>query len=285
MWRGLSVALAVAAVSWGQEGFGSLFTKAPKHIDDALRERVNFFYERQMAGKSRQADAAVHEDSKDLFFEAPKLQMRSFKIVSINYEENYQRAKVVIDMDTDFHFVGFGTMKVNRPAGSTWKFDQGQWWWFVENSSSKDSPWGLLSPGPGQAQADFNKYISSNEMTVDKLRSKVKVDKDKIELPSDRDAAAEVIITNDFDGPVTVSMQADDFGGVVINLEGSRIERGQTAKLTVTSRPVGPAKKPDLRVLLIVEPIGKHIPILVTFAYPQFNEPKPGTVVPVPGKK
>ena len=122
-----------AAAAFGQAGTGfggQVFRKAPPHIDEALKARIDTFYNLHMEGKFRQADAIVHEDSKDIFFEAEKVRMRGFKLVTINYEDDFNRAKVVVDLDTEFYFVGFGKMDVHRPLTSTWKRDSGgSWWW------------------------------------------------------------------------------------------------------------------------------------------------------------
>ncbi len=289
-WRFALAALLGAASAFPQGGFGNLFTKAPPDVDNALREKVTYFYDMHVQGKYRQADAVVHEDSKDVFFGAEKIKMRGFKIVSINYEEGFQRAKVVADIDTEFYFVGFGKMDVHRPVVSSWaRDDKGQWWWTVEKTSARETPFGRMNPGPDGDPAkkidgeDLGKLIEARGIKVADLKSRVKADKDSIELLSHKPSNGEVNILNDFDGPIEISMQADDFPGVVFALDQTKVEAGQKAKLTVHCRPVGTAKKPDLRALLIIEPLGKTIPIKVTFAYPPFDEPKPGPA-PAPAK-
>ncbi len=278
---------AVASLAQDAGGFGKLFSKAPPHIDDALRAKVQSFYDLHMQGKFRQADALVHEDSKDIFFEAEKVRMRGFKLVNINYEDDFNRAKVVVDLDTEFYFVGFGKMDVHRPLTSTWKRDeQGNWWWYVEKTSTRDSPFGLQTPGPktegrtaGEPPSDLSKLMDTQGIKVKDLFNKVTVDKTSIELLSHAPSSGEFTIKNNFEGPVDLFMQADDFEGVVFNLENAKIEAGAEIKLKVTSRPKSPAKKPDLRVLLRAEPIGRTFTLMVNFAYPPNTDPAPGTRV------
>jgi hypothetical protein len=285
-----------AAAAFGQAGTGfggQVFRKAPPHIDEALKARIDTFYNLHMEGKFRQADAIVHEDSKDIFFEAEKVRMRGFKLVTINYEDDFNRAKVVVDLDTEFYFVGFGKMDVHRPLTSTWKRDSGgSWWWYVEKTSSRETPFGLQSPGPhpdrrvpGEPSPDLSKLMDTHGIKVKDLLNKITVDKTSIELSSHEVSSGEFTIKNNFDGPVDLAMQADDFEGASFKLDPPRIEPGGEAKLVVTMRPKSPAKKPTLRVLITAEPLGKTISLLVNFAYPPFNEPAPGTRVGPPTAK
>ena len=112
--------LALAALCPAQ-GLRGLFDKATPHVDEALRKRISLFYQSQCDRKYRLADQAVHDDSKDVYFDAEKLTCRSFKISGITYEQNFTRARVVVDVDTDMAVPGFEKMQVHRPVPSTWK--------------------------------------------------------------------------------------------------------------------------------------------------------------------
>lgn len=271
--------LLCAASLLGQ-GFDQPWDKAPPHIDKALRERVSFFFDMHQSGQFRRADSVVHEDSKDAFFEAERLRFRSYKIVKINYSDEFRKASAVIDLDMEHHFPGFKTMDVNRAFVSTWKADSaGVWWWYVDRGARPEWPFNPNGPTAGgvSQQRSITELIEREGIKFDEIRSKVSVDRDSIELKSHEASSGEFIITNRFEGPVEISMQADDFDGVSYRLESSKIEPGTSTTLRVSCKPLHAAKKPDLRVILSVQPLGKVIPLTVRFAYPPFNETESGS--------
>lgn len=301
--RVLFFASAGAALAAGQQqqqtptprGFGDLFNQAPPHIDKALRERIGKFYALHQEKKWRQADALVHEESKDIFFNAEKLTFRSYKIAGITYEENFTRAKVVIDIDTDMFFPGFGQMQVNRPLTSVWRLDQNEWWWNVppfDPAKGKDSPWGTVfredNPGGGKngggqpadpksptigtptSMEDFRRALAE-------LKNKVVVDKTEVVLPSHEPAEAEVIITNQWDNPVHLTVDVPELPGLSLRLDKSLLPAGEKTKLRVISKPETRAAKPSLSAMLTIEEISKRVDLQIIFLPPPNRDPKPGS--------
>jgi hypothetical protein len=293
----LFLCAAAAGAVWSQQatprGFGELFNQAPPHVDKALRERVEVFYQFHQDKKFRQADQLVHEDSKDIFFAGDKLAFRGFKIVGITYEENYSRAKVVIDADTDFFFPGFGQMQVNRPVLSFWKIDQNVWWWYVtpfDPNVGKDSPFNTMfkntdkdgkpqpaGPNPNvqilgapQSMEDFKRAIAE-------LKNKVTVDKNEVTLPSHEAAEAEIVVSNLWDNAVHLSVDAPELAGLTLRIDKPLLAAGQKARLTIVSKPETKGAKASMRALLTVEEISKVVPIEIHFLPPPNREPKPGS--------
>ncbi|MEZ5399246.1 MAG: hypothetical protein R2729_06220 [Bryobacteraceae bacterium] len=265
----LSFALA-PALAFSQGGFGGLFEKAPPEVEQALRARVDHFYIAHKEGKFRKADEVVHESAKDTFFGAEKVTFREYKIVNIHWEDNYTKARVVVDIDTDFFFPGFGKMAVNRPLTSFWMNEAGQWWWYVPKFDGHDTPFGKQHPGPDGAQpADVSKIWDANAVSPDQIRKTVRPDKSEITLASHEASHAEVTIRSVFDGPVTLRLDPVDYPGVTAALDKTKLEKNEAAKLTFDFKPFATkAKKPDFRAQVFVEPLGSVIPIEVKFAYP-----------------
>ena len=68
---------------------------------------------------------------------------------------------------------------------------------------------------------------------------------------------------------MTLKLDApEDVLGLTVKLDVTKIEPGQSAKLTVTHKPQSKTWKPDLAVRITVDPTGQVIPIRVVFAYP-----------------
>jgi len=290
------------AASSTPRGFGELFNQAPPHVDQALRARVTEFYQLHQDKKFRQADKLVHEDSKDIFFEGDKNSFRSFKIVGVTFEENYTRAKVVVDIDTDFFFPGFGQMQVNRPLTSMWKLDQNQWWWYAlpcDPNVGKDSPFNNMFKGCGTEKVEGPKTSNSGptigapqsledfQRALADLRAKVTADKSEVMLPSHEPAEAEIVISNAWDNPVHLTIDAPDLPGLSLRLDKPVLEAGQKARLKIISKPESKGFKPGITARLTVEEVSKVMPIQINFAQPPNREAKPGTYIgpnPPPNK-
>lgn len=295
-----SVAALGQQTSSTPRGFGDLFNQAPPHIDQALRARVQQFYQLHQDKKFRQADRLVHEDSKDIFFEADKTTFRSFKIVGVSYEENYTRAKVVVDIDTDFFFPGFGQMQVNRPLTSMWKLDNGEWWWYAlpcDPNVGKDSPFnymfkGCKGSGPEQTPPPTSSggpvlggpaSMEDFKRAMAELKGKVNVDKNEVVFPSHEPAESEIVISNQWDNAVHLSIDVPELPGLALTIDKPLLEAGQKARVKIVSKPETRGAKPAVRAQLTVEEISKVIPIQITFLPPPNNEPKPGTrISPTP---
>ncbi len=272
-------AAAEAQPSATPRGFGELAAQAPPHIDQALRARVQAFYDLQQAKKYRQSETLVHEDSKDTFYGAEKLSYRSFKIVGVTFEEQFTRAKVVIDIDTDVFFPGFGQMAVHRPLASSWKLDQDQWWWFVTPTSIKESPFGPMNFGDGQNPNGPKtqgpaapagpilgniKSMENFKGVMEELRSKVTVDKDSVALPANQPGEAVVLLHNKFDNKVKPVVTFPDTPGLKVVLDPPVVPSGEQGRIRIIASPVA-GTRPPVAVRITVEEISKVFPIEVTF--------------------
>lgn len=272
--RGLALLLLPAAAFAQGKGFADLFGGAPPHVDSALREKVEFFYQAHKEGKYRKADQVVHESAKDIFFAGEKLQLRDFRIVSITYEDSFAKARSVIDIDTDFFFPGFGKQRVHRPVVAFWQLDQGQWWWYVP-PVDRETPFGPMSApkeagtGDSGTSGRLDDIWTRQSVKPEDLHKMVRADKDSVTLSSHEPSQAEVVIASTHPGSVTLRLDFPDMPGLAIKLEKTELKQGEATRLLIRCKPDhGRAKKPDLTATVTVEPLGKLIPIQVKFAYP-----------------
>jgi len=267
-----------ASASVFAQGFGNLFEKAPPHIEKALRARITHFYQAHVEGKFRVADQVVHEDSKDVFFGADKTRYKSFKITSISYEENFTRAKVVVEANMDFYFVGFGNMPVHRPISSLWRVDGGEWWWYVipyDPKEGRDSPFGRMRETPdtaGQPAPDLEAGFKAAPKVEDLMRM-VAADRSSVKLSSTEASEETVTILSRFPGAVKLQLEAPEFPGLSVKLDKTALEGGAKATLVIRYEPKNVAWKPDMEARLTVEPTGAVIPITISFALPPANKP------------
>ncbi len=186
-----------------------LFQKAPPDIDEALRARVTKFYQAHVDGKFRAADEMVAEDSKDAFFAADKPRCRAFQIIRLSYSENFSRAKAVVGCDTEMLFPGVGLVPLKQPLGSSWKVLDGQWFWYVDPvSERKDvaTPFGTRKAAPGEQPASQG-GMPAAPVSLESLSGLVKADKKELRFDLQKPATAQVTVTSQMPGRVTLSLE------------------------------------------------------------------------------
>src|SRR5712692_1557959 len=67
--------------------------KAPAEVEQALRSRVNVFYQAFVTGKYRDAFQVVADDAQDAFLAADKGRYTSCETTRIGYSDNFTKAK------------------------------------------------------------------------------------------------------------------------------------------------------------------------------------------------
>lgn len=124
-----------------------VFNQAPPEIEEALRARMKLFYDCYLTGKFRQAYDLVAEDSKDDYFNRAKTPYHSYKILSIQFSDNYTKAKAMVVVNRDMKFDGH-TLAVDTPMDVDWKIENGQWVWYLppRNSEAHETPFGTVPP-------------------------------------------------------------------------------------------------------------------------------------------
>ncbi len=257
----LAGAYVFAGVCFGQAA-GDLFSKAPPDVDAALRGRVTKFYQAHVDGKFRVADEVVAEDSKEVFFAAQKTRYKGFEIVKIAYSDQFTKARVVVAVDTDMAFPGMGKVAVKAPLTTTWKLENGEWFWYVDPNLGKETPFGRMKPGEGESSGGPFLNKGPDPQALIKL---VSVDKTKVQL-SGESPTAEVHVSNGMSGAVSLSLEYSTAAGFEASLDTKEVARGGSAKILIRSVPGDKAPGSTATVRLHVQPLGHTIPIEVQFA-------------------
>ena len=95
------------------------FREAPPEVEEALRGRVTEFYTLFQQRKYRKAEALVAEDSRDFFYESSKKPILGFEISSIEFDQGFHKAKVLVSVMTMMPMMGPKPLAL--PLGGTWK--------------------------------------------------------------------------------------------------------------------------------------------------------------------
>jgi hypothetical protein len=146
------VGLLLVSALWAQNP-GDFVDKAPPDVEEALRARITAFYQAHVDRKFRQADDYVAKDTKDFYYEANKPGYLAFEIGKIVYSDNFTKARAIVNCKISFPLPGFGDGPVMAPVPSTWKVEDGQWYWYVDQTVGRESPFGTLPPAAGAPAA------------------------------------------------------------------------------------------------------------------------------------
>src|SRR5438876_5075534 len=159
---------------------GNLLDKAPPEVDAALRDRVTKFYQAHVDRKLiRQADQYVAEDSKDFFYEANKPTYLEFQIDKITYSDDFTKAKAIVNCKMFVMMPGFTDKPMTVPSPSTWKIENGQWVWYVDQKLGRETPFGRMKPAEGAPSAGSVPSLASGP-DIQALWKSVRADKQSV---------------------------------------------------------------------------------------------------------
>jgi hypothetical protein len=121
-------------------------------------------------------------------------------------------------------------MPVTIPVTSTWKIIDGQWFWYHIHETEVQTPWGISRVTPDNSGPEQMPAIPPDPASLAReILSKVTVDKDSIELKGSALSQAEVHVTNQMPGPVTISVDHLPLAGMNVKIDSPEIPaRGKT---------------------------------------------------------
>lgn len=249
----LSLLALLAAISVAQDA-SEVFNKPPARVDQALRERISQFYQYHVKQEFRKAETLVAADTKEYFYSHNKPGYLSCEIGKIVYSDSFKRAKATILCSQYVMAPGFTDKPVKVPFGSTWKVENGKWYWYVDQEGLRNTPFGRMTPGPRGTSGGLPAAIPEN---ADFVMTLVKADKDSVTLkPGESET---VTIRNGAPGIMDISVEGK-IPGVEAKLDHGNLKVGDQAVLTLQA---GDGAKSGV-VSIKVEQTGQVIPIQVS---------------------
>ncbi|MBI3207764.1 MAG: hypothetical protein HYZ37_02540 [Candidatus Solibacter usitatus] len=232
--RHVCTLLAFGIALYAQDA-ASLFEQAPPVIDNALRERVNAFYQAHAEGKFRAADAFVAEESKDVFFESDKRRCRKFSLQKITYFDDYTRATVLISCDTEMMIPPKGLMSVTMPVASQWRVENGTWMWFVVSTKQRQTPFGAMNPG-ADSSAPSPVAVPKGPSIQDLVNS-VKFSRTVVPMNPKLASIEEVEISSQLPGELKLQLEPLGNKDVIAELGKSTLKGKDSTKLQISYKP------------------------------------------------
>lgn len=264
MYRAIVVALAGAACAVAQEA-PNLFNAAPPGVEAALRERVSGFYQAYVDGKFRQAEQFVAEDTKDLHYNQEKTKIRGFEIVKINFDDHFKKASVVTTVQTTIQMRG-NNIPAAAPMATRWKLENGQWSYYVDPNMGRETPMGVMKPGPGKSPGIKIDELINNPSAI---LSQVKLSKQKVLLKSWEKSSDEIIVSNGMPGSITIVFRPEPMDGLTTKVERFELASGETSRIEFHFEPKDPSAKPQRKAALTIQPFGRTVEIPVVFDIPE----------------
>jgi hypothetical protein len=205
----------------------SIFRKAPPDVEEALRARVSQFYAYFQEGKFRQAEALVAEQSRDMFYSAPKVRIQGFKVETIDFTADFQSAKVQVTCQMSQ--IGFGGGAMAVPLQGDWKLIDGQWYTVIERR--RETPFGPVTPAaPSQAPSGASAVLGQNPFLTNPAEALASIQKGALRLESqslafrrDGPGSGTVVITNGMPGLLEVELEDPKWPGLKLSLSAKSI--------------------------------------------------------------
>lgn len=227
----LGLFAALAAVSFAQTETPKPAPKPPAAVDKALRARVNEFYGYHVTEDYRKAEKLVAEDSQDIYYIASKRKYLSFEIKSIEYLDNFKRAKVSVLAEQYFHGIGFEGKPLKAPSTSTWKIVSGKWFWYVDKEELTKGPFGPMANAGTKAQPGAQ-LPSTDKIptTFDFALGQVKWEKESIVIKPD--TTVQLTIANKSAGSISLSL-AQVLPGIEVTIDKANLNKDDQAVVTL----------------------------------------------------
>ncbi len=252
-----------------------LARKAPPEVDDALKSRVAAFYTHFQRGDFRKAEDLLDQESKDLFYNAKKNRIMDFKIQAVDYEEDFQRANVLVVCKTVIQMLG--SEPVNMPLNSDWRFLDGDWWLHLSENRGAEGADAASPAGPmtfSQDVPQVGSYFRNSppgavaKPTIESLSQMYRLSTDTLSFPKDSPSpvSRSMQVKSASVGKLTVRRVTRPIKGIEVEIAGAEIEPGDDATITFTYDPAQAEHIAGrVRVDFIIMPISQNFEVYLDF--------------------
>jgi len=257
----------------------------PPEVDQALRARVNEFFQYHVDGNFRKAYELVAEDTKDYYFATQKVQFKSFTVDSVKFNDDFSNAEVDLTGKRIWKpRADFPETLITVPMKTMWKIENGKWVWY--DHESQNNKW-ITAMGPSDTAALQKKGAdpsSPPDMSPAAIQARAAailaqpqqppLDKTELVLPLDKPSSQQIVFHNSQEGAVKVYVDASAKpAGFTAELDGSDVNGGKDAVIKIRFDPTAAPPSPaNFTLRVIMEPFDRIFPVSIKFA-PRTQEP------------
>jgi uncharacterized protein YchJ len=222
---------AVAITAWAQQT-----NPAAAKAEKALRARVEQFYQLQVDHKYRQVEPMVADDTKDLYYNASKPDLKAFSIEKVEILDHNTRARVTVKTTQIVLIPGAGPTPFDLSNPTLWKKEKGHWVYYIDQDAARNTPFGRFEPGKGEPAGKLDKTGEAPDLAT--LMSEVTIDRTSIELTESQPSQT-VTITNSLPGLVELKVDPhiEKIEGLTVELSKPRLNSGERSVIGFRASP------------------------------------------------
>jgi hypothetical protein len=240
---------------FNQQGNADIFQQAPPGVEEALRARVDLFYQCQVDGTFRKAEQYVAEESKDRYYNGRHQKYFSYQIVKIKFADDFASAIVTVVANVDLHFQG-QVVRGPMPFNASWKLENGVWCWYVPTykpGEIQHTPFGdvrtpdpkdLKPEQPGDA-TDIGKRFQDPARALARFEANPQLSKPIAFLQPDGNYEDQIYFANTTKVPFKFHIDKDLPAGITVEPMSGELKAGEGTTLKVSYKQTGsgtPAK-------------------------------------------
>jgi hypothetical protein len=254
---------------------------APPEVDQALRSRVNEFFQAHVDANYRRAFELVAEDTKDYYFATEKVRFKSFKVGDIKYNDDFTDAVVDVLGQREMRMrFDFPVVVEPVPMKSHWKIENGKWCFYDHNrltwiTAMGPSDLDKLKPQNPDGAAPKGPDLSDKSIAAmaQQIVQQSSIDKNELTLPLNKPTTEQVTFHNGQQGMIKLALQDGvKPAGLTVTLDKNEVNAGENAVIKVHFEPpadlVAGAIPANFTVRLIMDPFSIQFPITIKFAAP-----------------
>jgi len=245
-----------------------IFEKAPAEVDDALRSRIFEIFTLFKAKEYRPAESYIAEDTKDYYYAGQKPDLKTFELLSIQYFDNFTRAKAMSRVIEPVVVAGFPPGEITVTMPTLWKIEDGKWVLY-EDKEKMGTAGGMekkiqaaVEAGTTAALGASAKAPSTGGMPKEPAKDPTfgfkKVQADKTEIEVAPDDTEKVTISNGAAGAMTLEL-GYHLNDIETKLDRTELLSGEKAVLTFQA-----GKQPQTGIFYLrIMPTDEYIAIRV----------------------
>lgn len=257
------VALSVSLGLASEKKEETTFRSAPPEVMEAVRARVIQFYTYFKEGKFRQAEQLVTEESKDMFYNAPKKPLLGFEIATIQFNEAFDEAKVLVNVDTMSPLMGSTPFKL--PVGGKWIWINDGWFLHMEERK-QESPFGKMEGGAGApGQGLTAGAFSGKGIRPEAFQNMYAVNRREVHFPrlSKKPVERTVVLHNPGPARLEIEKQDEDTPGLTVEAGEGQLEPGEQRQIRFIYDPTVAQLTHDRDIFFGVLPLMRRFSIRV----------------------
>jgi hypothetical protein len=244
----------------------------PKDVEEALRARVDQFYQASVTGKFKQALLLVAEDSVDHFLQEGASKFDSCENVKLTFSADFSTAEVVEKCKGDVSFHGL-EQHPSFPVTSRWKNVNGQWFWYWVHPDMVMTPFGPAKYPDENPTAGAPQLPDARRLPAGIFES-VKLDRNSVNLSTSEVSQDAIYITNGMPGGISLSLPTTNQPGLKIVADKTELGAGEKTRIVFKYDVNDPAiacldclrkLHGPVRTELRIVPTGQVFPISINF--------------------